>query len=231
MAALQTQSYDLLTEEECERFVKKLHELKSNWIHHESAGTEAFTKTLGHPIYLDPKDGQKYHSSILKSQNLMQENFADLYARVCGFFENYLKEPVRLAPLGAVPGFHIFDGPMPTGGLEHFDQHHEMFSRFFKDDWDLTSYLSFTLPLKVPQNGAGLTLWNLTMQDLAVDGTRKMKEQKPNVIAYSPGKIFVLTEQLLHKMAPDNGFVAGDERITLQGHLIRHRSDGWVMYW
>ena len=229
---LHTQTYDLLSAEECGQFVKKLHGLKSSWIHHESAGPEAFTKTLGYPIYLDPKYGQKYHSSILKNQQLMQENFSELYARVCSFFETQLNEPVRLAPPGAVPGFHIFDRPMPTGGLVHFDKHHLMFSQYFKDDWDLSKYLSFTLPLKVPQNGAGLTLWNVTMKDLtAVDAQKNLKEEKPKVIPYSPGKIFVLAEDLLHKMAPDNGFVTGDERITLQGHLIRRQSGGWVAYW
>lgn len=232
MTTLQTKAYDFLNEDECAQIVKKLHALQELWIHHKSAGPEVFTKTLGYPIYLDPNDGQKYHSSILKSQQLMLENFSELYDRVCGFFATFLHEPVRLAPNGAVPGFHIFDRPMPTGGLVHFDRHHEMFSRFFKDDWDLASYLSFTLPLKVPQNGAGLSLWNVTMKDLAVDGAQiKLKEQKPNIIPYLPGKIFVLTEQLLHKMAPDNGYVEGDERITLQGHLIRHQNGGWVLYW
>ena len=81
---------------------------------------------------------------------------------------------------------------------------------------DLKSAFSFTLPIKLPVHGGGLSIWNAKFE----------KER----ILYTPGEIFVHPGNLMHQIAGQPFVEPGDQRITLQGHGIK--VDGkTILYW
>jgi hypothetical protein len=107
-----------------------------------------------------------------------------------------------------------------------------------EDDPQLSRSISFTLPLKLPRAGGGLTVWDLEYEEF-LDARRRgyvetiaeiQRFKKSEHVPYRIGEMVVHSGHRLHQIAPVESVDDDDERMTLQGHGVPCAS-GWVLYW
>jgi hypothetical protein len=156
-----------------------------------------------------------------------------------------LGAPVEYSPLPS-PGFHIFIGrAIPQGDCarrrpdcasSHFDLQHAYvpWSRWFAEV-DLVDTISFTLPIKLPAVGGGLTFWEpITLARTGplgdVDVGSVAHTTPSETIAYTIGHLVLHDGHVLHQMAGVSPVSVTDERITLQGHGVLADAI-WRLYW
>jgi hypothetical protein len=173
-----------------------------------------------------------------------------LVERVRARLADHLDQPVEYPSYLPSPGFHIFIGrAIPKRdssrqsedcGSCHFDIQHNLIPwQQWYTSIDPGDTFSFTLPLKLPSEGGGLTFWESHSVDRMNDymNTGRFGEivatahaMASATIRYTPGRLVLHNGHMLHKMAGVPRIFATDERITLQGHGIL--ADGvWRLYW
>ncbi len=210
--------------------------------------------TLGAAAYLDLGFGacpvDDYLSDAGSLWGWAGDAVLTIMDRVRAALASRLEDPVAYSPRFPSPGFHIFIGAaIPTYDCSrnaadcasaHFDMQHRYipWERWYADV-DLTRTISFTLPLKLPSRGGGLTLWeSLTLERLRADleggvfpDIASAAHAVPRrTIPYTPGRLVVHGGHVLHQSAGIARATVSDERITLQGHGVR--ADGvWRLYW
>jgi len=94
--------------------------------------------------------------------------------------------------------------------------------------------ISFTLPVVLPDAGAGLWHWDLLHQEVAGmsqgEKEKVISSRSKSYYAYKTGTMLVHSGHQLHQIAAIPNFRADEERITLQGHGLL--VDGvWWLYW
>jgi hypothetical protein len=213
--------------------------------------------TLGAASYLDATaDLDAYHQSAAALNPTLQEHFSWLYDRVIDRLSKVFGACALHNPL-AYPGFHVFGhrpGAANNGftrrameGLtasvhadRQFEPHGAVWSTF--SDVDLTNTMTFTLPLELPTNGAGVCFWgddSFAAYDNDSAYTQHIKNnfdyralrnlEAPHVVPYSAGTLFYFMGLARHQIAPTLSLQPHDRRITLQGHGVR--CDGvWRLY-
>ena len=230
-------------------------------------------ETLGAASYLhygnehddNKQTGNKYHSIKNRTNPILIKNFDWLYKILVEKISETLNEPCNISEeFGlAYPGFHLF---YPYEYCEevchpaHFDYqwsyHLEALEKKYKKI-DRVKFLTFTLSIKLPHNGAGLYYWNLPNEDeeYSFDEAEKImedvlkkasklfenekdgitqeiyeKELNPSILKYKEGYMSIFTQPILHQIMPFNyGWKSEDKRITLQGHGIKCE-DVWRLY-
>jgi hypothetical protein len=194
--------------------------------------------TLGAAAYLDAHGGLgTYLVRAARGRRLMEPVFGELHAALAGALAAHLGAPVELTPDLGLPGFHLFLAHPRLAELEpslHFDlQHLDL-------GWDAAAAsrpgerLSFTVAIELPRRGAGLDLWDVTLDDCPARDAASLAEAAARRPArrelYAPGELVLHDGDHLHRIAADLPLEPGERRLTLQGHGVRV-GGRWVLYW
>jgi hypothetical protein len=225
----------LLDDSACAAACDAVLALRARWIRRVPQ-VEFFT--LGTASYLDREPD--YTTRLTALNPVLRAHFAPLHAAVTAALAEIVEEPVALAVDKALPGFHVWGVPgIPTEPVAslHFDLQFEQLA--WPDGADLRRTLSFTLPLRLPRGGGGLSLWDTTKDRVDAfyreagfhgtlnDLTLLLPERfEP----YRCGELVVHSGLELHRIAPVAAVVPDDLRITLQGHGLRV-GNRWQIYW
>jgi hypothetical protein len=217
----------------------KVRRLRAHWDGRGSRGTF----TLGRAAYVDAAHGadaeRQYYELLPAGNVVLREHFGDLLEAVRSGIERHLGEAVEYSPELALPGFHIFEGPgLAVGdrGVAHFDLQHRYLR--WPSEPDPERLISFTLPVVVPREGAGLDTWDVSHAQFrweAQSGRGRSVEswQRSSELVrtrYRVGHLYIQPRMILHRIAGVPRVHEGDVRITMQGHgaFIGGR---WVLYW
>lgn len=227
-------AFRLLSEEETRDVDREVHALESRFT---KRSPDLPFWTLGTASYLDaPAGGAAAYRKMARLSNpLLSERFGWLHERLVGRLAAELGAPVFTAEAFALPGFHVFgyheQFTQPLASI-HFDQQYEHvdFSLYGKP----LDHLSLTLAIRLPACGAGLRLWPVFYEQLALlpPAERKvtLSGLRPELHRYDPGAFVLHSGHQLHQIAPAPEMKPGDERITLQAHAARV-AEGWLLYW
>jgi hypothetical protein len=221
-------------------------------------------KTLGAASYLhyggeDENNeplGDKYNRIKKEINPILIQNFKWLYDILIKKLTEELGEPCEISEESdlAFPGFHIFypyENCEEVSHPAHLDYqwtYHLDSLRSKFDNLNLSKFLTFTLSIKLPHNGAGLYYWDLpdynkqysfeeveiliedilkkagtlfAIHDGSIPKKDYEKETIPSILNYKEGYITIFTQPILHQIMPFNhGWKKDDIRITLQGHGI-----------
>jgi hypothetical protein len=210
--------------------------------------------TLGSASYLDLGFGggslDRYLGDAGSLWSWAGEALRTVMERTRAKLAEHLDGPVEYAPELPSPGFHIFIGAaIPTTDCPrsaedcascHFDTQHDLipWERWYTAV-DLRDTISFTLPLKLPAEGAGLMLWeSLDLDQMREHLAAKRFADLPSAaqvtpsttIPYAAGRLVLHNGHVLHQMVGVPRLVVTDERITLQGHGV-FADAAWRLYW
>jgi hypothetical protein len=240
----------------CEAACREIYAQRGRWSQRRLNAQPPFY-TLGAASYLDvgfsPRTVESIENYLGEAGSLWSwagEAVLTIVERVREVLEDQLREPVEYPQTLPPPGFHIFIGAaipktdcarnVADCGSSHLDMQyqHLPWERWYKSV-DMENTISFTLPLKLPAAGGGLTIWkSLTLERLRAALAGNLYTDIPSAanatpgttIPYTVGSIVIHNGHLLHQMAGISRASVTDERITLQGHGIF--ADGaWRLYW
>lgn len=226
----------LLGEAACDSVVAEVLHHRARWARR---GTGEFY-TFGAASYLD--EAEAYERRAGELNPLLLARFAPLYACLRERLAQTLDAPVELAEGKAVPGFHVWGVPgIPTGAHAslHFDLQYQRLRWPAELRAGPVRALSFTLPLRLPRAGGGLSLWDVTHDRVAAfcvrAGFRGTLEDMLPLFeerheAYAPGELVVHSGHVLHRIAPVPRVEPDDLRLTLQGHAL-WLGGAWQLYW
>ena len=228
----------VFSEKQSLEVARKLENLRSFWL---KRGLGFYT--FGIATYLDIMCSKKpiddYYNRISYYNNLISEHFEAELEEVKRIISEYFKISSRFEPKVAFPGFHIFENEgltlvdLPS---QHFDLQHRYLQWPFGPVSD--DVISFTLPIKIPKNGAALDFWSFDESDWKrlekmgrkVD-IKKIGQLKPlQRHEYRVGVMTIQLKPILHRIAAISRRFAEDQRITLQGHAVKNNNE-WVLYW
>ena len=247
---------ELLSEDEIQEYLTRLTSLRSEWRTHRDESLSMPYYLLGAASYLDAKENTKAYYKIKNYYNrILLENFSDLYDKVLSCLEEYLG-PAVLEDSLAYPGFNIMGDETGAHELTYlefpsdylYSRHQDHIYNYHLDVLnekykivDLEDNFSFTLSLKLPSVGSGLSLWCDTSLkkyetsqqfeiDLRDNGFYKGRDiEEPSVVPYQEGGMFIFSGNLYHQVPPLYKYYLDDRRITLQGHSVL--CDGiWRVY-
>ncbi|PAX52575.1 ATP-grasp domain-containing protein [Brunnivagina elsteri] len=232
-------SEQILTPQQCDDIYSTIHSLKNLWI--KRGESPKYFSTLGTASYLDflklANFAGDYEARFKEYNPILQEKFGWLYELIREYLERTLLNPVVYKEDAAMPGFHIWqDDNLITkpNATTHFDLQYRNL-KWDKEKIDAVNTISFTLPIKLPQSGGGLNVWDFHYLDAykqAIAGDVEISKRFRNQTfhPYTVGEIVVHSGHTLHQIAPTTFIYPGDERITLQCHGLY--CDGqWLLYW
>ncbi len=230
----------VLSSEESMKAVSQIDDLQMHWFAH---GDLVQFFTLGTAAYIDASgdDNRRYYDRVQAINPILMNSFEWLYRKVLTAISDYTGESCQLSKGQALPGFHIFNAhpafTMPLASV-HIDLQ-------YKDlDWlkeesirlDQNHVISFTLSLELPSDGAGLHHWSYNEENIPPwsersNGLEFVKRHPPNYQPYTVGHIAIHSGTMLHQIAPIKRYIAGERRITLQGHGVQKKGGGYLIYW
>jgi hypothetical protein len=241
---------DVLTDDEVSKSINIIENLFDYWVKRESPESDVYTlgatlyQDLRHPAGLI-----YYVHNARKTNPVLLKNFSWLYEIVLNKLTIEFGEKFELSDGIGFPGFQIFGhapGKLnsdftvqvmqtPIAGI-HFDAQYMDLIKYwkanFQDDYDLKNPMSFTLALELPKNGGAMSTWGVDDYERNSEYERYLKNLNyskheygylgpPNVVPYTPGKMFYFVGDMLHQIAPAYKMDYDDRRITLQGHAIK----------
>lgn len=200
---------------ECAEVASRVYDLKDYWITRGSGGFD----TLGATLYID--DPWAYAGIAAMANKLLERYFYEtpLFKKFISVLEAAYEEEVITSPTFALPGFHIFTEKSNkyTGGHIHMDS---AFSRMVnRPEFDSPS--SFTVVVEAPETGAALNYW--------LDG-EVPQTTEPHVCNYKKGHLYLHSGLFFHQIRKTGDFGPNEARITLQGHGIRLKEGGVLVY-
>jgi hypothetical protein len=211
-----------LSKDKCVNLSDKIKELKSQWIDRTYIGA---MYTLGKSAYLD---GQLTQEEYDANNNLLMLHFSDFYDDLLEYLKKHTGKQVEYKKDGLLPGFHIFPSSYfikyPFTSF-HLDLQYNNTNWDNYSNCDFNNPITFTIPIEIPKDGAGLYFFDAT-KDTPKRTATKSKKIKYN---YKLGKIIFHTGHNWHLIAPCN-IKKNEHRITLQGHAIKC-NDKWIVYW
>jgi hypothetical protein len=227
----------LLDQAACDAIVDEVLAHRSQWVRRIPS---AEFYTLGAASYLD--DGAQYDELAARMNPILRDRFGALYAALRAAIERVTGERVRYCDAKALPGFHVWGVPgIPTAGDAslHFDLQYERLHWPAHASIDFTRPLSFTLPVRLPRLGGGLSVWDTTHDRVqafymrtgflgTIDDIASLLVERRE--AYACGELVVHSGHLLHRIAPVAEVHSDDVRMTLQGHAL-FVDGAWQLYW
>jgi len=191
-----------------DKVVSNIFKLQDMWV---SRSDDFPFFTLGRSAYLDGKTPE--YKKMQKGMNeLLYNNFKELYNSVLNVLQNKLNEKVYLPKDLCYPGFHIFlsdEKLLTIAGNWHTDYPHETLEIGNKD----TS--TFTVAILLPESGAGI--------DCIINNM-------PLYIGYKENEMLWHDGETMHRIASFTEYKPDEYRITLQGHLVR-RNGQMEVFW
>lgn len=241
-------SCPLFGEAECAALFERLLDLEAFWLpRHPSLPFHTLGATNYYDITANPD--RPYERLAAQYNPFLLANFPDVYAALIAALQERLQAPVQFHDGAALPGFHIFGddpafAPDPSQDVTHAqwfqrrDQGGHPGNPIHVDTAHRAlglagPTLSLTLPIRLPAGGAGLRIWPLRAEDgrgLTQEGLRELFGRTfPRDVIYRPGEVLVHCGDWYHQ-ARGLPVLAGDYRMTLQGHGVR-LDDGWHLFW
>jgi hypothetical protein len=102
------------------------------------------------------------------------------------------------------------------------------------DEIDTRNPISFTVPIALPRSGAGLTVFDMSIEEFGplstTERTARLERRDRVHHAYEPGRIVIHSGHLVHQIAPFRTQDPSEIRLTLQGHAVRGQN-GWQVFW
>jgi hypothetical protein len=232
---------DMLTVQECSNVKSIVHDL----IRYKVRTRLGAASYKSHSFVGSRINQYLYRKKARRLNPILKERLGWLYDRVAEKLATALAAPVSYPEDLALPGFHIYRKPIRekrliVGGISlpgvsrHFDMQWKKINWGDPEKINFTLPLSFTLPVALPERGAGLNVWNIHHEDCTglAPAERQQLERSGTKIyhPYSLGRAVLHSGLQMHQIAPTKEFGPGDERITLQGHGIM-RDGVWQLYW
>ncbi len=227
----------LLTDEECERAWRDVHELRPRWIRRDAA-LPFFT--LGAASYLDATSGRyaAYRELARATNPLLRDRFGWLLERLADAVARHVGKPAVYADDLALPGFHVFLAhPAFAGDTAsiHYDLQYQGIDWSAVGTVDTSDQRSLTLAIRLPCAGAGLRIWDVDARDMASlspeeQRRRRAERRHPRTVAYRTGCLVIHSGHHLHQIAGMRDQRPDDERVTLQAHAASG-PERWVVYW
>ncbi|MGV2287307.1 hypothetical protein AAHK20_01215 [Trinickia sp. YCB016] len=245
----------VITAEQGAALAERVLDLEAFWLpRHASLPFHTLGATNYYDITSNP--ARPYEHLARQYNALLLDCFADLYDKLLSTLGEHLGQPMSWLDGAALPGFHIFgahpefaaraehdvlhgdwftrrDGAGFPGNPIHVDTAHRALGLAGESAADDPPTLSFTLPLCLPREGAGMKLWPLGLDDLAhldrAGQLERLRTSATRFVAYRPGTLFLHSGTGFHQA---RGFpvTPGDYRITLQGHGV-WLADEWQLFW
>jgi hypothetical protein len=228
----------VFSETESSAIAQKLEAIRSLWI---ARGLGFYT--VGVATYLDVMCSDNaeasYYGRLPATNALLRAHFADELDTVSARLAEYFKVPTRWEETVALPGFHVFENPSLTT-TERPSQHFDLQHRFLRWPFGAVTddVISFTLSVKLPRMGGALDVWNFDESDFKrlekmgrrtdVEHVGRLKPLQRH--RYRVGYMAVQLRPILHRISAIPETFEGDQRITLQGHGLRHNGE-MVLYW
>jgi len=195
--------------------------------------------TLGTSTYLDMENAHGKNAEF--TNNLLLENFGDMYQVLVPCLEGALNEKIMLMPGFNIPGFHIFNtDELPSPGVENGGSVHRDYPDYSAEfDFKYIRPISFTLMLQAPANGAGMNYWDderlseeityfQTFCGMDEDMFERVK-LKAKYFEYNIGELVIHDGQTLHQVANMVNVEKGEHRVSIQGHCVL-TNEGYVIY-
>ena len=223
-------THPVWTSEECEQIAATVRSLRAFWI------DRGWFYTLGAGTYVD--DPRAY-SGIAAHTNVLLENYfysTEPFQKFHDRMVEILGAPIAVVPAYALPGFHIFDDSIngKPGGSFHIDTPYD---RLIPRPPRWTEAMTFTLPVEVPEVGAGLNWWSQAAappsRDFPLDAVGNPEVDLPDPIfqEYRPGDLVLHSGNFYHSIAQMGDLEPHELRITLQGHGLKLADTGnWLVY-
>lgn len=246
---------EILSPADCVRVRETIAALRSHWIQRHPI---APFYTLGASNYYDIADNpDRPYSRIAAQVNpVLQKHLGWLYDQLALKLAQALQAPVCYPEGFALPGFHIFESflafEQPQALLHsawfeqrynpdvistpiHCDTPHLLFNWGASyQDIDFNHPISFTLAIALPQNGAGMYVWDLHRREtlgLSPDQILNLLDTRDKHLhCYRIGHSALHSGYYYHQVAPFWETQPDDVRITLQGHGLK-RHGTWQLYW
>jgi hypothetical protein len=226
---------EFLDEIECAETARRVIRLRDRWTQ-APCPPDWGGFALGAASYINGADSQETYLAAAASTNLVLfEVFGDLYGALRDFLEYLLDEPVSYDERLALPGFHIFEFYGDKSANDrvaeraHFDMHFRHAVPGLKPD----ATLSFTLPLQQPCGGPGLVVWPFRSDEAVrrnLSGRDFAAQHRCGEVSYEVGRLILHDGLVLHAIGATGDPAPEGQRITLQGHGIRHKGR-WTLYW
>ncbi|WP_186080724.1 hypothetical protein [Burkholderia gladioli] len=243
--------------------VERLHDLDAFWIARHARlpfhtlGATNYYDLTANPARPYARLAARYNPLLLAQFGAL---YASVVATLAARLDAAVAYLAETEPDTALPGFHIFgahaefaaraehdvlhgdwfrqrDGDAFPGNPIHVDTAHlalglDARARLAGEATPLAT-LSFTLPLALPEAGAGMRLWGFGHEAAPVgDGAHqqaRLRHAPTREHAYRSGALFVHSGTRYHQA---RGFpvVPGQYRITLQGHGV-WLGGAWRLFW
>ena len=238
---------ELLSTSETNDYLSRLFSIRHEWRSWTDGDINMPYYVMGATSYADARENKAIYYKIKNYYNkILLENFSDLYQKILKELNNYIG-PSELESSLAYPGFHIMGDGAEESKLvtmnfpdnyihkRHRDHIYNYHLDVLNDKYsevDVRDNLSFTLSLRLPRNGSGLSIWSdgllghlgLDSQfelDIKNNGFYKDRDvPEPEVVPYKVGSMFLFSGNFYHQVAPLYECYSDDMRITLQGHAV-----------
>lgn len=238
------QQIALLSDKECDRTYRDLHELREQWIPRRAPEIPYYTLGAAStfPEMKRPEGGgDDYYSMARRYNPVLKGSFQWLHDRLSVALAEVLDAPVVYHDPFALPGFQIF-GSCPgftSGGMLHSDIQYTFLNLSGFREVDFANPLAYTMAVRLPGSGGGLNVWDATAYwDAQADPPRydlegaksRLKSSKREYIPYETGVMVLHSGLRIHQVAGVKNPQTDDERISLQGHGLF--CDGvWRLFW
>ena len=197
----EVRGFECLTTDECNAIAAKVREMRHLW------WDRGLFYTLGAASYID--DMNVYYTMAQLYNPHLSSAFYDMdaFQKVRTKLEDVFEDHVMVSPHLALPGFHIFD--KRANGKQGSVHEDTQYDRIGAPEY--TETITFTLPVEIPKVGAGLN-YNYEF------------------VPYELGHLYTHDGLTTHQIA-QCGDLEDDMRITIQGHGLRLKSGGILVYW
>jgi hypothetical protein len=216
---------------EAQRAAARVLSLRHLWRQRNETG---LYHTIGVVTEEDAHSGSEAYCRMAGPSNaILAEHLSDLLQEIRTALECMKQEPVRFHERYGLPGAMIYLSPqrpaIVVGNRPHVDLQHRLLPWGERFEPASENLLSFTLPLALPNQGAGLRTWP-AYRDRPFDRAA-LTSQNASFIGYEVGSM------LCHDgLTPHHGVALRADgrqeeiRITIQGFGVRVDGE-WLLYW
>lgn len=223
----------ILSPEECQRVYESVISLKEFWscrrppVPFYTIGAASYIDSGGYFASEKTRNIKGYKALAAKINPLLKQHLDWVYPKIFKVVQEKTGHPVALEESMALPGFHIFQAPESKELTEllaktpvHFDVQYSDLDWNY-DDIDYDHLISFTLAIRMPKAGSGITYWDANYNDYKdVPIPQIARQTKSHYLPYKEGELLLHDGLTLHQIKPMHNPLPGDERITLQGHCL-----------
>lgn len=242
---------DFLSAEECNDIRNRIFSLKDYWIDRSRAISpfeDVPFYSLGVASYIDcirPSESHLYFENAKKTNKILRDNFQGLFTKMENVIRKEFSCDVAYIDDFALPGFQMYLADWffeDFTGPKHCDFHHHLLDwEKYGISYDYQENMTFTASIKLPKSGAGVYMWDKTYEydknaDLTYEEHRSLMyavdlpDEEREYFRYEPGKIFFHSGNRYHQVAEIYEMENDDERITFQGHAVKHNNTYYIFW-